>query len=226
MQTFNIAQSDPLWKKWWQKVQFDTKGDAPGRLARYLQALRYFNLISDNFWMQLSVNPTFFSIEGIVIRLTQMGDWLRAASVDSYNWADRFYLTAKSIAIDEPKGSSVFKNLETLWPAQLKGYQIHYDQAPFAKAEFVVHEGTDTVVISPNMKMYKFNPAKVWAETSDSQIQNYTESVKEPQSSKTPIEHSESAQFPKKRKLNNLPIELDPVESDEDGITPFATIGY
>ena len=227
MQAFNVGQSDPLWRKWWQKVQTDQKGDAPSRLARYLQAMRYFNLVSDNFWLQMSVNPTYFSLEGIVIRLTQMGDWIRAASIDAYNWADRFYLLAKSVAVDEPKGASVFKTLEHAWPAQLKGYQIHYDQSPFAKAEFVVNEGNDTVVISPPMKMFKFNASKVWAEqTEQSQSQGYTESVNEVQLKKTVPETDNRPSSSKKQKLGSMPFELDPVDSDEDGIIPFATIQY
>ena len=192
----------------------EVKGDAQARLHRYLQALNYFNYLSDQFFTQISINPTFFTVEAIAIRLTAMGDWIRAASLDHYNWAEKFYLTAKSIVNDEPSGSLIFKNLENVWPAGLKGTIIHYENQPFAKAEFIVNEGTEQVVVSPPLKMFKFNPDKVWAEA---------EPITEPIIKEKPV-----TKVVKKRKLENtsgIPTTLDPVDSDdEDSHVPFAMI--
>ena len=203
-------------KKWWSKITGE-KGDAQARLHRYLQAINYFNYISDQFWSQIAINPTFFTVEAIAVRLTAMGDWVRAASLDNYNWAEKFYLTAKSIVHDEPLGRDIFKNLESIWPAGLKGSIIHYEGQPFQKAEMVVNEGTEQVVISPPLKMYKFNPGKVWAEAEPA----------EP-AEQTTREIETVTKVVKKRKLENtaiIPTSLDPVESDdEDAIIPFAMI--
>lgn len=192
----------------------DGKGDAQARLHRYLQAINYFNYISNQFWTQISVNPTFFTVEALAIKLTVMGDWVRAASLDHYGWAEKFYLTAKSIVHDEPIGAAILKNLESIWPAGLKGSLIHYDSQPFAKAEFVINEGTEQVVISPPLKMYRFNPDKVWAET---------------ETAEPPPNAPEVTKLVKKRKLENtsiIPSSLDPLDSeDDDGHVPFATIG-
>ena len=212
MTTFGIDQNDPILKKWWAKVQGDGKGDAQNRLSKYLQAIEYFNCLSNQFWSQMAINPTAFTIEGMVVKLTAMGDWIRTASFDQYSWSEKFYLLAKAIAHDEPKGSAIFKTLENAWPAQLKGNIIHYDGHPFAKVDFIVNEGQEQVCISPHLKMYKFNAEKVWAEVTDQP---------EPVTPKPVPE-------PKKRKLletpSLLPARLDPVDSDEDGHVPFAMI--
>ena len=213
MMHFNLNQDDPIIKKWWSKVLGDGKGDAQARLYKYLQAMTYFNNLSDQFWTQISINPTFYTVEGIVIRLTSMGDWIRASSIDAYGWADKFYYLAKSVARDEPRGADILKTLENVWPANLKGNLIHYDSNPFGKTEFVVNEGQEQVVISPPLKMYKFNPEKVWQESQDCQIV-------EPCSTK-------SVSIPKKRKLieqATLPNSLEPIEIEDDGAVPFAML--
>ena len=224
MQTFGLTQKDPIWQKWWTKVKGDNKGDSSMRLAKYLQAMRFFNSISDSFWAQMSVNPTVFSLEGIVIKLTQLGDWLRAASLDAYNWSERFYLLAKAIAVDEPKGATIFKVLENAWPAQLKGYQIHYDNSPFAKVEFVQNEGNDTVVISPPLKMFKFNAAKIWADGGDEEDEKPMSSTVIA-SEETPTRRIVLQKKKKSPKLSFIPESFEPIDSDDDGLTPFATIG-
>ena len=209
---FGMSQDDPILIKWWQKVTGEGKGDAQNRLFKYIQAISYFNSVSDHFWSQMAINPTYFTTEGIVIRLTAMGDWIRTAALDHYNWADRFYMLAKSVAHDEPKGSAILKTLESAWPAQLKGNTIHYDGNPFAKVDFIVNEGQEQVCISPALKMYKFNADKVWTEAS---------TPPEPSTSK-------SEDKSKKRKLSNsplLPESMDPLDSaDEDVGPPFAMI--
>ena len=214
MTHFGLQQNDPIIKKWWTKVAGEGKGDSQARLHRYLQALNYFNYVSNNFWTQISVNPTFFTIEAIAVRLTALGDWIRAASFDQYGWAEKFYLTAKSIVHDEPQGAAIMKNLEHIWPAGLKGSLIHYENHPFAKAEFIINEGTEQVVVSPPLKMYRFNPDKVWSEAEPTEP-----APREP----------EVTRMVKKRKLENtslIPTSLDPVDSeDDDGHVPFATIG-
>ena len=191
----------------------DGKGDSQARLYRYLQALSYFNNLSDQFWVQISINPTFFTVEAIAIRLTAMGDWLRAASLDFYGWVEKFYLTAKSVVHDEPNGHTILKSLESIWPSGLKGSIIHYEDNPFAKADFVVNEGTEQVVVSPPLKMFKFNADKVWADSEPPQ---------------TTHAEPEVTKVVKKRKLENvslIPTSLDPIDSeDEDGIIPFANI--
>ena len=213
---FGLRQDDPILSKWWSKVVSEGKSDSLNKLFKYLQALTYFHTIADQFWSQMALNPTFFTVEAIVIRLTAMGDWIRSASFDAYGWSDRFYLLAKSVAHDEPNGNAIFKTLENAWPAGLKSNVIHYEQNPFSKAEFVVNEGSEQVVISPPLKMFKFNPDKVWAET-------------EPSQSQPKPKESFVTNVVKKRKVSNelnLPEALEPLDSEEeDGHIPFATIG-
>ena len=218
---FSIQQTDPMLKRWWAKVVGDGKGDANARLNKYLQALDYFNAISTQFWTQMSINPTFYTVEAMAVRLTAMGDWIRASGMDCYGWSEKFYLVTKSLVMDEPIGQAVFKSLELIWPAGLKGNVIHYEQSPFAKAEFVVNEGVEQVVISPALKMYKFNPDKVWAETA----------VAEPEPVPTTSKVFDDISS-KKRKLETsnqrevfIPPVLDPLESDDDdGHVLFAMI--
>ena len=218
---FGIQQNDPALKKWWSKVVGDGKGDAGARLNKYLQALDYFHSISLQFWTQMSINPTYYTVEAIAIRLTAMGDWLRSSGIDAYGWSDKFYLFAKAVVYDEPNGQSIFKTLELIWPAGLKGNVIHYEQNPFAKAEFVLNEGTDQVVISPPLKMFKFNPNKVWTDTTPA------EPTPEPSSSKSfDVPSKNTVMEPKKTRHSFIPSQLDPVDSDEEHLdrVPFAMI--
>ena len=218
---FSIQQNDPMLKKWWAKVVGDGKGDANTRLNKYLQALDYFITLSNQFWTQMSINPTSYTIEAMAVRLTAMGDWIRASGIDVYGWAEKFYLVTKSLVMDEPNGQAIFKSLELIWPAGLKGNIIHYEQNPFAKADFVINEGVEQVVISPALKMYKFNPDKVWTENATA----------DPEPS-PPITKVLDEKSSKKRKLesNNqkevfIPASLDSIDSDdEDGHAPFAMI--
>ena len=221
MRHFNVNQSDPMWRKWWTKVVGDGKGDAGSRLNRYLQALDYFNSLSSQFWTQMSINPTFYTVEAIAIRLTAMGDWIRASGVDCYGWAEKFYLVTKSIVHDEPNGQSIFKSLELIWPAGLKGNVIHYEQNPFAKAEFVINEGVEQVVISPAPKMFKFNPEKVWNDNQSAEPEPV------PSTSKVFDDTSKKRKLESKNENDSfIPTSLDPIDSEDDliGDAPFAMI--
>ena len=170
MVNFEVNQNDPIFSKWWRKIQNDHK-DSFVKLCKYMQALHHFNEMSEQLWTQMAINPTAWSIQKISIYLTACGDWIRSANLDAYKWSEKYYRAAENVALSEKNGGAVFKILEDLWPAGLRGNQVHYSQNPFDKVELVTLEDVNDVIIAPPMKNFKFDPAKAWPDE-DAELSN------------------------------------------------------
>ena len=117
----------------------------------------------------MAINPTVWSSQKIITYITACGDWLRSAKLDNYRWADRFYRAAESIALAEKTGANIFKFLEELWPAGLKGHLVHYNGRPFDMVNLIPAEEIGDCVIAPYLKNFKFDPAKAWPEERESE---------------------------------------------------------
>ena len=75
----DLVPTSENFTKWWKKIKSDTRFDAWKKLTRYLQCIRYFNQASDDFWAQMSVNPTYWSVQKISVNLVIQANWLKAA---------------------------------------------------------------------------------------------------------------------------------------------------
>lgn len=200
MVAFEVNQNDPIFTKWWRKIQNDHK-DSFTKLCKYMQALHHFNEMSEQLWTQMAINPTAWSIQKIIVYLTACGDWIRSANLDTYKWSEKYYRAAENLALSEKNGGSLFKILEDLWPAGLKGNQVHYNNNPFDKVNLVTLEDVNDVIIAPPMKNFKFDPAKVWPEEESEDI---------PKSEDTPKSNRRRRHFP------NIKEEDDEEEEEED----------
>ena len=114
----------------------------------------------------MAINPSAWSIQKIVTYITAAGDWLRSAKLDHHKWADRYYRTAEMIAMAEKNGANVFKFLDELWPAGLRGNQVHYNGRPFDAVMLVPAEELADCVIAPPLKNFRFKPQEAWPEES------------------------------------------------------------
>ena len=122
----------------------------------------------------MAINPSTWSVQKIVTLITAAGDWLRSAKLDTYKWSERYYQTAELVALSEKNGACLFKLLDELWPAGLKGHQVHYNGRPFDGVNLIPAEGLADCVIAPPMKNFKFDADKAWPEESDEvQIEHY-----------------------------------------------------
>ena len=77
--------------------------------------------------------------------------------MDTYKWSDRFYRAAENIALEEKTGGNLFKFIDELWPAGLRGHTVHYNGKPFDQVELVTAEDVADCIIAPPMKNYKFD---------------------------------------------------------------------
>ena len=130
----NIPPMSAVFAKWWKKVNSDSRTDAWKKLARYLQSLRYFNAASDQFWSQMSTNPTYWSIQKIAVDLTFQANWLKSAGLELQDIQHQYYDAASKIAqSQDAKVETIMDALEGLWPAGFKPVQLHYEGEPFRK---------------------------------------------------------------------------------------------
>ena len=136
----DIPPTAEIFTKWWKKIKTDTRFDAWKKLSRYLQCLRYFNHASDQFWSQMSTNPTYWSIQKIAIELTVQANWLKATGLDLRDCQNAYYEAASEITHGEPTVKQVGKTLEKLWPANFKPINLHYDGEPFADTTLFAQE--------------------------------------------------------------------------------------
>ena len=112
-------------------MKSDTRLDAWKKLARYLQCIRYFNHLSDQFWAGISTNPTYWSIQKISVSLTIQANWLKASGIDLRDIQTQYYDTASKIALGSGVVHHVIEKLDPLWPAGFKPVNLHYEGNPF-----------------------------------------------------------------------------------------------
>ena len=175
---FEINQNDPMLMKWWRKIKNDQK-DPWQKLNKYIQAMSYILQASETFWMTMAINPTSWSAQKIITYMTVIGDWIRAANLDTYRWSDRYYRAAENIALAEKTGANIFKFIDELWPAGLKGQFVHYAGKPFDTVTLVPMEEIADCVIAPPLKNFRFNPDKVWPDDIDNaQVEPFEETPK------------------------------------------------
>ena len=129
---FDIPPTSEVFTRWWKKIKTDARFDAWRKLARYLQCLRYFHVMADNFWVQMSTNPTYWSIQKIAVTLTLQANWLKASGLEMREVQTKFYEAAEKITQGEPDVRHVMEHLDGLWPANFKPINLHYDGEPFA----------------------------------------------------------------------------------------------
>ena len=127
----DLVPNADCFTKWWKKIKSDTRFDAWKKLARYLQCIRYFNQASDDFWAQMSTNPTYWSIQKISVNLAIQANWLKAAGLELKDIQVKYLEAASAVAQGEPKVSAVLQVLDGLWPANFKPVNLHYDGDPF-----------------------------------------------------------------------------------------------
>ena len=119
--------------------------------------------------------------------------------MDHYRWSERYYRAAESIAIADKMGSNIFNCLDQLWPAGLKGHNVHYSNRPFDNVQLISAESLSDCVIAPPLRGFRFDPEKVWPEeNTESSIEQFD----------TPKVNRN------KRQLSDGELEAD--ESDED----------
>ena len=85
-------------------------------------------------------------------------------NLDAYKWSDRFYRAAENIAMDEKLGINIFKHLEHIWPAGLKGQNVHYNGRPFDQVNMIQNEDTADCVLAPPLRNFKFDFLKCFAQ--------------------------------------------------------------
>ena len=136
----DIAPTSDIFTKWWKKTKTDARVDTWRKLARYLQCMRYFNQLSDQFWSQMSVNPTYWSVQRIAVSLAQQANWLKGTGLDVKDVQNKYYEAASEITQAEPKVKNVMKVIESLWPAQFKPVNLHYDGEPFCDTVLFAQE--------------------------------------------------------------------------------------
>ena len=128
----NLLPMAPVFQKWWRKVNSDTRTDAWTKLAKYLQCIRYFNATSDAFWNQMSTNPTYWSIQKIVVELAFQANWIKGAGLELQDVQAAYCDAAAKIAqSSDAQVSSIFQHLEGLWPANFQPHNLQYEGEPF-----------------------------------------------------------------------------------------------
>ena len=142
----DLVPTADIFTKWWKKIKSDTRFDAWKKLSRYLQCIRYFNQASDDFWAQMSTNPTYWSLQKISVNLAIQANWLKAAGLDLKDIQLRYLEAASAVAQGEPKVSEVLKVLDGLWPANFKPVNLHYDGEPF-KDTILYAQDTSTLCV-------------------------------------------------------------------------------
>ena len=143
----NIPPMSAVFAKWWKKVNSDSRTDAWRKLARYIQSLRYFNAASDQFWSQMSTNPTYWSIQKIAVDLTFQANWLKSAGLDLQDIQHQYYDAASKIAqSQDAKVETILEALEGLWPAGFKPVQLHYEGEPFRKTHLFAQDDSSLCV--------------------------------------------------------------------------------
>ena len=109
--------------------------------------------------------------------------------MDSYKWSDRFYQAAESIALAEKTGANIYRFLEDLWPAGLRGNMVHYNNRPFESVSLISAESLADCVIAPPLKNFRFDVDKVWPE--DDNDDGSIEQSDSPKRSKKRHQHSD-----------------------------------
>ena len=163
----DLTPTSEVFTKWWKKIKTDNRIDAWKKLARYLQCIRYFNLTSDEFWAQLSVNPTYWSIQKISVNLAAQANWIKASGLELKELQAKYLEVASQIVQGEPTVRNVMEILAGLWPANFRPIKLHYDGEPFIDTVLYAQDSSTLCVKTAKPKGLKVSDS-LFGELNDS----------------------------------------------------------
>jgi len=158
-----------MWQTWWgTKVNTTWKITPKKRLANYLTALDYYNQLNNQFFGQMTFNPTGWSLEIVVATLTRLGDLLRLAGFEGCPLIEEYYKISTELARSKPVVDVIYQKVKHLWPAALNPLTLHYGKTKFGTTKLPTYEPDTYYKVTAPLKNYRFEPKEEWKTDSES----------------------------------------------------------
>ena len=156
----DLHPNSSIFTKWWKRIKSDTRSDMWSKLSKYLQAIRYYNSASDEFWRKYSMNPTYYSIQKLCTDLVTQSNWLRASGLELPKVCGSYIQAATDIATSTGQVSEIDRILAQKWPAGFKPFRLHYDNEPFENAVLFSQEDENLCDNTAVLKGFDFAPTE------------------------------------------------------------------